>query len=256
MPEFIPILLVAVLLLLVLFIGFGMLAAPEAYRPVEMRREITLGEDFTVSYRPPEQEVASLEGTVSKGLISQVDKSISFDVLELEGISSAKINLKVQNTNLYGPLIIYINNNEIYNGYARIGDHSIYFNKDYLQTSNALDIQAESSGWKFWAPTMYIFNAKVSVNYKGSGGQVFHFYLNESEMKNIDRPELTIIIQRRNGRGLLTATVNGKNVYRDFVNKGEFFSKDYLKLGENIVALSTEPDTSFDVRSAEIVLWS
>jgi len=258
MPEFIPILVAAVLLMIILLMAFGggfISPAPTRGRgPSYASRTIQLGGNFTVMYVTGEEDVASFEGEVSKGLFSTEDKSIGFDVPNIGDVSEGIIELKILNSNHYGNLMIMVNGLEVYRGAPQIGKKLISFDGDILSDTNTINVMAESSGWKIWAPTVYIFDANVSVNYLGKKTQSFIFNLTDSEIIYISRARL-LIFGTRDGNGDLIARLNGVDIFSGFTTVYTDFSVDALKIGNNILSLSTEPNTKYNITSAQLVLF-
>jgi len=254
MPDFVPVLIAAVLSLIVLLIAFG---GGFISQPGELRasRTIFLGQDFTITYSAGEKSVASLGGEVSRGVFSGIgDKTIDFQVPNTADISECVIKLKIWNTNHYGNLIISINGKEIYRGFPNIGEKTISFGKDILEGSNTLEVEAENSGWRFWAPTVYIFDMNVNVNYLGRKTRSFTFDISENELTNTNRARL-LIFGTREGRGNLNVRLNGVEIYSGLTTVYTDFAVDALEIGNNTLDLSTEPDTTYNISSAQIVLF-
>jgi len=256
MPEFVPILIAAVLCLIVLLMAFGGgLVSPEQRVRLRSSRTIFLGQDFTITYSAGEKTVASLGGEVSRGVFSGIgDKTIDFQVPDIADVSEGMIKLKIWNTNHYGNLIISINGKEIYRGFPNIGEKIISFGGNILEPSNTLEIKAETSGWKFWAPTTYIFDLNVFVNYLGRKTKSFTFDISENEFINTNRARL-LIFGAREGRGNINARLNGIEIYSGLTTVYTDFSVDALKVGNNTLDLSTEPNTTYNISSAQIVLF-
>jgi len=256
MPDFVPVLIAAVLLLIVLIMAFGGgFISPRQGTGLKTSRTIFLGEDFSVTYSAGEKNVASLKGEVSRGVLSGAgDKTIDFSVSNIEDISEGVIKLKIWNVNHYGNLIISINGKEIYKGFPNIGEKTISFSSNILESSNTIEVKAETSGWRFWAPTTYIFDLDVFVSYSGKKTKSFNFDVSESEFAKTNRARL-LVFGTREGRGNLNVRLNGIEIYSGLTTVYTDFSADALKIGKNTLDLSTEPNTTYNISSAQIVLF-
>jgi len=256
MPDFVPILIAAVLMLIVLLIAFGgsllIPAGPGGTK--ESSKTIVLGQDLVVMYVEGQSNVASLQGEVSQGLFGNTEQQTDFTVDNYKDAAEGIIKLRTWNSNYYGALIIKVNDKEVYRGVPAIGEQSIVFDGSILNFSNVIEVEAESSGWKIWAPTIYIFNADLSVNYLGKKTQSLSFDLTDLEAKNVDRARL-LIFGVRNGPGNLVARLNGREIFSGFTTVYTDFAIDNLKAGSNTLDLSTERNTIYNLSSVQIVLF-
>ena len=182
------------------------------------------------------------------------DKSISFEIPNPSDATEGILKLNVENTNLYGAMIIRINGYEVYRDYPRIGRHTITFNGRNLTSNNVLDFIAESSGWKIWAPTVYVFDSDVSVDYIGRQTQTFSFNITNLELVNTGRARIVVFADRQ-GVGDIIIRVNGVEIYRGLTNVFTDFPVDILKEGDNIVEMSAEPNATYRVSSAQIIIF-
>jgi len=254
MPEFIPVLVAAVFLFIILLIAFGGVPAIQPTASLPPDRTISLGNNFTVSYITGQSFLTSVDGRVSRGLLEDVYKSVSFDVSNPSDVSQGVLKFKIQDSNLYGRFMVFVNSKEIYSGYPRVGSYTINFDKSLLRSSNVLDIRAESSGWKFWAPTVYIFSANISVNYEGIKTKSSTFNLTSTEVTNIRKARL-IVLGNRTGVGHLIVNINGNEVYNGFTTAVFDFQPDVLKEGVNIVDFSSEANTTYSISSADLIVF-
>jgi len=256
MPDFIPVLIVAILGLIVLLLVFGGGFGYYSYegRIAVSSKTIDLGKNFIVSYSLGEETVSSFGGEVNNGLFSSLDKTIDFDIEKIEDVSEAAIKLKTWNSNYYGNFMIFINGNEVYRGAPAIGDKTIGFNTSILMTNNVIEVKAENSGWKIWAPTVYIFDIDVFVSYTSGEIQTFDFNLTNFEVMNVNRGRF-LLFGTREGFGNLDARLNGVEIYSGRTPIYIDFAVDGLRTGINTLDLSTEPDTRYNISSAQIVLF-
>ncbi len=251
MPEFIPVLTVAVVLLLVLLVAFGGVLN---FQPIQTAtKTVFLGEHFTVSYIGGEESMATISGTVSKGIISGVGKSISFDASRLDEVINGRLDLKVVDTNLYGRLVVFLNGKEIYRKYPRLGNHSISFTKDMLVSKdNAIDIVAEGSGWRIWAPTAYIFNGNVLLDFAGLKKQTYTFDLTDADLR-ARNARFVLFLNSQTGRNLIVK-LNSYELFRGSANTFLDFPTNLLKTGTNAIEFTTEPNSNYDISSSQVIL--
>jgi len=251
--DFVPVLVGAVLILIVLMISFFGITPPPS-RGIAATRTVSLGENFSVTYTVGEEDITSLSGTVSKGLLSGRDEIIDFNVPTAEDVSEGLINLNIEDSNHYGSLIIRVNGKEVYKGFSKTGETLISFNGNILENRNTLEIIAESSGWKIWAPTIYVFDLSLSVNYLGKKTKSFIFDLTDLEIMNMNRVRL-LIFGERDGTGNLAVKINNREIYNGLTNIYTDFPVDILIAGNNTIDLSAGVNTRYDISSAEIVFF-
>lgn len=253
MPEFIPTLIAALLLLTGLLLVFGGYLVTGPSQPsISSRSEIILlGQDFTVSYGKGEENIGNITGKVSRGLISEIDKSISFDVSRVSDVTAGRITFKILDTNLYGKLEIFVNGNNIYSDYPRIGEHSIDFGKILLKAKdNVIEIRTSSSGWRFWAPSIYEIESYIYLDYGGYKPRVFYFDLNETD---INRAVLSI---DASGTGRRLGThINDYGIYLGYGDAYDDISINVFRYGSNKVEFFTESNSYYEVKKAELMIW-
>ena len=254
MPEFIHVLIVAVVGLIALMLAFGGFLNFGGGRISESSRTVTLGADFTVSYETGKKDVLSWGGEVNSGLFSNLEEREEFEIENVGDVTEGTVDMRIWNSNYYGNLLLYVNGEEVYNGAPLAGDKTVNFEGSVLKNNNVLEIRAENSGWKMWAPTVYILDADLSVSLESKRTQSFDFELSGLEVENLNRARL-LIFGTRNGAGDLTVKLNGKNI---FVGKTPIytdFAIDNFDIGTNTLELSADPNTSYDITSAQVVLF-
>jgi hypothetical protein len=257
MPEFIPVLIAAVLMMVVLLIVFsGGIETFTAPSDISNSRTLVLAEDISISHNVGETVVSNFDTTVSNGAFSREDKKFYFNVPTSSDVSEGILRFDVSDTNLYGNLLFFVNGKLIYNEPTEIGSHVLTFGGDVFNQENQLDIKAESSGWRMWAPTIYKLNGNISTNYLGERSERIKFNVTELEILNLDRFELRIF-GSRTGSGRLIARINGYEVYRGYLISSvtQSIQSDILEEGENTLELSSEIDSKYDLSSVQIVLF-
>jgi hypothetical protein len=258
MPDFVPVLVAAVLSLIVLLLVFG---GSMFFSPVSRQggiksssKTIVLGEDLVVMYVEGQENLTSFGGEVTQGLFGNSEKKINFDVDNSKDASEGIIKLRLWNSNYYGNLFVNVNGEEVYRGAPQIGEKTIIFDGDILKDTNTIEVQAESSGWKIWAPTVYIFNADLSVNYLGRKTQSLSFDLTNLEITNVNRARL-LVFGTRDGSGNLNARLNGREIFSGLTTVYTDFGIDTLRVGNNTLELSTEKNTRYNITSVQLVLF-
>jgi hypothetical protein len=256
MPDFVPVLVAAVLSLVVLLVAFGgsMFIPTGAGGHKESSKTIILGQNLVVMYIEGQKNVTSLGGEASQGIFGSSDQETGFTIDDYKDVSEGVIKLRTWNSNYYGNLFINVNGNQVFNGVPAIGEQTIIFDSSILRPNNTLQVQAESSGWKMWAPNVYIFNASLSVNYIGRTTQSLKFDLNSAESKGASRARL-LVFGTRTGPGNLVATLNGNQIFSGFTTVYTDFAIDNLKEGQNTLDLSTEKNTIYNITSVQIVVF-
>ena len=258
MPDFLPILIIGVICLIAFLIVFGggiITATPSrtrsAYLPED--RTIELG-SFSVYYTASEGKTGYVGGEVSNGIFSREEKRIGFSVSNPEEVSEAFIDLKVWQANYYGRFIILVNGKEVYADYPPVGEKLIGFDTSTLKKDNILEVKAESSGWRIWAPTVYSFDSDVVVNYLGKKTKSLNFELSKLETDNMEKARVVVFGERK-GTGNLDIMINGVKIYSGITTLYKDFSVDNLKTGNNTIEFSTEANTTYDISSAQIIIF-
>jgi hypothetical protein len=258
MTEFIPVLIAAVLLFVGLLLAFGAVTVPPPYQPppVEEPRHIILGEDFTVGYVRAEQELVNVSGTVSQGLLAAEDKRLAFELARPQDVTTARIYLHINDSNHYGPFVMILNGEEIYRGFPYPGDHTIELSKELLRERNELEISAGSSGWRFWAPTVYIFSAQIVIDWRPALEREFTFNLTGEDIAKAEGGRLVVYVESRQGTGYLTVKLNDRVLYsgirRSIVSS---FPPERFRHGPNELELSAPAGTRYVIDLAKIIIF-
>lgn len=256
MTDFIPVLVVAILMLAALLIGFGVIIMPE--EPVEQVRtgptgyypdEIYLGYNFSVADFQEAYTLAKIKGNVSSGVVSNVDQSVSFDVRKIEEIEFGKLKLTVSDTNAYGRIMIIVNGNVVYNDATYAGTQDIIFTKDILnRTGNTLVVRAEGSGWRIWAPTVYQIDLTMFGEVEDESEKTVTFDLDYIP----DSARIRVYVSRREGAGDLIIKLNNYKIYEGKVNSYRTFDPYVMRLGKNTAVIMAEPGSRYEIESAYI----
>jgi hypothetical protein len=255
MNDFIPVLVVAVLgLIALIFIFSGGFGFGGIGRISESSRTVTLGADFTVSYDVGEKDILAWGGEVNSGLFSNLEEREEFDIENVGDVSEGTIKMKIWNSNYYGNLLMYVNGEEVFNGAPLIGGKTVNFDASVLKSNNVLEVKAENSGWKMWAPTVYILDVDLSVSLESKKTQSFEFELSGLEVESLNRARL-LIFGTRNGAGNLDVLLNGNDIFEGKTPIYTDFAIDNFKAGTNTIELSADPNTEYNITSAQVVLF-
>jgi hypothetical protein len=254
MNDFIPVLIVAVIGLIALMLAFSGFFNFGIGRISESSETITLGVDFTVSYETGEKSILAWGGEVNSGLFSNLEEREEFEIENVGDVTEGTMDMKIWNSNYYGNLLVYVNGEEVYRGAPLVGGKTISFDGDILKNINVLEIKAENSGWKMWAPTVYILDADLSVSLESKRTQTFDFELSGLEVESLNRARL-LIFGTRNGAGDLTVKLNDNDIFIGKTPIYTDFAIDNFKSGTNTLELSADPNTSYDITSAQVVLF-
>jgi len=259
MPDFLPVLIIAIVCLIGLLLVFG--GGDLIFRPSERYPYRYLPADrtiefnyFDVSYMPGEEHAGYVGGEISNGIFVTKEKRVGFKVSRPEEVSEALINLKIWNTNYYGKIIILINGQEVYRDHPPVGEKLIGFDTDILKENNVLEVKAESSGWKIWAPTVYAFDLDVNVDYLAKKTKSFTFELTDIETEYMEKARIVVFAERE-GTGNLDIRINGVKVYSGITTVYKDFPVSVLNTGDNTIEFSTEANTKYDISSAQIIIF-
>jgi hypothetical protein len=145
MPEFVPVLVAATFMLVLLLVVFG--GSFLSYTDGGNRsKTITLGENLNVMYVEGQRDLASLGGESFAGITSWQSQSSSFSISDYQDISEGIIRLNVTESNYYGALMVHVNGNRVYSGVPKIGEQTIIFDPSVLEFENTVSVDAEKLG--------------------------------------------------------------------------------------------------------------
>jgi hypothetical protein len=254
MSEFVSVLIVAIVIFLALLLIFGGGVTIPVSSPNRIPEDNTIEfGSFNVFYTSSEDVTGHVSGEVSSGVFGSQDKRVGFQVTNPEEVSNALINLKIIDSNYYGKFIVFVNGKEVYADYPTVGEMLISFDPKVLNKNNVLEIKAESSGWKIWAPTVYDFDSNVVIDYLGRKSQSFNFTVSELGIKYLDKARVVAFGDRK-GTGDLIVRINGVEVFRGVTTVYKDFPISRLRAGNNTIDFSTEAETTYDISSAQIIL--
>jgi hypothetical protein len=258
MPEFVQVVAVAIVAFIFLLLAFNSSfdfsgisdSGNTRYAP---DRTVEFN-NFQVYYTASEDRTGHLEGEVSAGVFSSVDKRVGFQVANPNLASEAVIVLNTIDTNYYGKIIVLVNGKQVYADNAPIGEVAINFDRSLLSENNVVQVVAESSGWRIWAPTVYRFSMDVVINYYGRKSVDYIFNITDAEISRLQRARINVF-GSRDGAGNLNINMNGVRIFSGVTTVYKDFATSILREGNNTIDFSTEPNTKYDITSAQVILF-
>jgi len=263
MTEFIPILVVSILVLLALIVSFGgvewtdieqddklvVISDLDDYTETD-HTVVTLGGNFTVSHISESQRVASIKGEFTKGLTTSSSASDTFKLNDVTNIDVGVVKIKVNDTNYYGSLLVSINGRKVWAEYAGPGEYDAMFSPSVFKRINTVKVSAGGSGWRIWAPTVYVAEVGVYVEYFGVSKKKYEFELNTVP----DRARVVVYATGK-GSGELEVQLNNFKIYKGYANAYKYFDPDVMHTGTNKVSIIAGENGEYDVESAKLIFW-
>ena len=232
-------------------------------KEVEDFRHIALStKSFVVSYITEEKSFIEIKNFRAESGIfgaNEYEKVFSLTEDELSQLSSTKLYGEIEDTNLYGRLVVGLNGEKIFSDFVMPGEaFEIPLNKSLFRDKNEFLVTSESSGWRIWAPTVYIIKQlEVKSDFMGEVSQSFDFYVSEEETP-LNMGRIILNFDEINGEGNLIVRVNGNLVFNNtptLIQWIEIENCSSLVEGKNTVEMVSEKDTEFTVRNAEIIIF-
>ena len=176
---------------------------------------------------------------VKKSLFSSKQANISFRVSDLVNTENILLSGIVKEGQ--GRLMIYLNDQEIYNSEVRGNIPAIEMPKRLLRTDNVLVLMVSSPGIAFWQTNEYdLADVKVTADVTSIEAQSSKslFLVSATEKNNLERAMLKFEPDCTTDSGRLDVYVNEYNIYSAVPDCGGGrmtleFSPAYLRIGEN-----------------------
>lgn len=223
----------------------------------ENYESIELG-DFSVGYAISEQVAAQdFRIEIKKGLLADVSKTYTFSGAEA---TSARLTFSVADTNAYGGLRVLLNGLLIRTINAP-GDYTIDM-PDLSSGTNTLILEAESSGLKFWAPTVYVItNLNLTVSAWGEQRKTISFTLTDEEVEGWTTGRLIFWLDatKTRGEGNIIAEINGNTIYEAVPTLT--VQRDFSRLesgvvpGENVITFRTQKNSTYALKNVELIVF-
>ncbi|MCD6368069.1 MAG: hypothetical protein J7L45_03225 [Candidatus Aenigmarchaeota archaeon] len=195
---------------------------------------------------------------VKNGLFRRKDYKRVFTLTDdqLKKLRNSTIHVHVNDTNLYGRLIIYLNNELLFSGILESGDDiDIPVEKNLLKKKNELVVMAESSTWRIWAPTVYILDLDFISEFFGETSQKFSFTVPKS-IKSVKYSRLILDVSNVKGSGRLIVRLNSKTVFNGTPKSRQWVEfNDTVKCGENTIEMLPGGDVTFEIENAQLIIF-
>ncbi|MCK5022900.1 MAG: hypothetical protein KAS04_01870, partial [Candidatus Aenigmarchaeota archaeon] len=150
---------------------------------------------------------------VSQGYFGADSKEfqINVDGNILSNLRDVKISFGIDESNLYGNLIVKWNEKTYFEKTANLRSYDVYIDAEDVKESNVLEISAGGPGLYFWASTYYdLGNFKVVGEYGPEKFMSFKVYPNEIEAWNLG----TLKFYTTKGQsGVIIVKLNGNEIY-------------------------------------------
>ena len=195
------------------------------------------------------------EAVVKNGFFSSNQKlEYEFDGSETE---KAVLLFTVANSNLYGHLVVEMNDEVVYSNWTVNGTYEVE-NSDIKNGTNEIELKAKSSGSKFWAPTIYeLKDVKLEVEKYQFKSKTMPFVVPKEIFDKWVQGTFTMAIPRYSAEGDLVVKVNGNIVYNG-TPIGRVLAIPFSKfssgivVGENLVDFSAEGKGYYDLQQVSL----
>ena len=167
-------------------------------------------------------------------------------LLDEAGAESLTIKFDVVETNGYAPLIIKVNDNLVKEKTYVLGEYEIVVDKSLIQDTILVSIQAGSSGWKIWAPTVYkLSDIELVVKSYSQQNNEFVFTISDDEYDMFRKGRIDLTLD--DNIGSFVAELNNKVIYSGIVEDYESleFNQSSIKKGENVLELRAGMNSLF-----------
>lgn len=234
-------------------------------------RHIYLGDSY-VTFKPVSGAKLEEEGpwTVARGILTLQEQELHFiaNEDEFDAIAGGVLSFHIVDSNKYGALLVKLNDKVIWSGMPDVNDMiqidmepfvSILSNGD-----NKITIGAASSGWRVWAPTVYIFdNMELSEKTYEKASKTFDFELSSTEVANWEVGRVVFKIDAADNSDDLTIKINDAVVFKGRPSpKGVSYTIDFssviadVKSGKNTLSLEAGKSASYDVKELEVIVFT
>ncbi|GEM_PF-2763913 len=221
---------------------------------------------FDITFRDEERIIGDINRTeIKRGIFSNEPQYIEFDLTkdQLDKMTSMEMDFYVHDTNHLDEMYIVLNDEEIYSGYPDGGrSYSFDINQSLLEQNNMMEISAGSSGWRFWAPTVYILeDFRIKADILERKDRTFSFSLDRDQADNFLMGRLVLDPREFDAQSPLVIQANGRDVYRqtsavpDRRSMWIDFEDIPMYEGENTLTLFTEVDSLYSFNSAKMVYF-
>ncbi len=234
-------------------------------------RHINLG-DTHVTYKPVEGAKLEEEGpwTVARGVLTLQEHELNFqaDAAEFDALSKGTLSFHIVDTNHYGALLVSLNDKVVWSGMPDVNDivqiDMAPFRSLFRDGRNTIQIGATSSGWRIWAPTVYVLDdMQLSERAYEKATQTFEFDLTSDEVANWEVGRAVFKIDSADASDDLIIRVNDAIVFRGRPSPKQIsYTIDFssviadIQPGTNTLSLEAGKSASYEIRELEIIVFT
>lgn len=222
-------------------------------------------EPFTVDFKEERIVFGEINRTdIAKGFLTDESRKINFNLTEsqLDKVTRMDLNFTLLDSNYFGELLIELNDNLVYSKRpSSCKEHRVEVNESLLEKHNELRISSESSGFRFWVPSIYqLKDFQVGISILGREIKEFTLPLKKKQADDFYLGRLVLNPKEFGGYGPLVVQANGEDVYRKTPeNRGrpiwiDFKNASFVE-GENTLSLFTGHNASYKFDSADFVYF-
>jgi hypothetical protein len=229
------------------------ISLPVIYEPREIEVKYALGLNILASKENVE---------VASGLLTSKEINLVGEISEgkLAEVTDAFIVIIVDSTNILKPLIVTVNEKEVYRDTPQPGTLYIPIEKNILKIKNIITIRTEFPGLlQFWKTSKYeVKEAKFGVNIYGPAFKDFEFELDKEIFQNFKHAKLEFNVLDRDKKANLVIKINDYLIWRDVASIGKFEKvidyKRFFKEGKNVLSFSAEPDVTYKLKDISFMI--
>ncbi len=246
MDELYAFLFAGLFILLMLFVFFG---GPriEPYTPLENGstgefnwKIIELGDVALEEQKVEKKEILDGLFKIRNGIFSgkpPYKRRFEVEKYILENLDNATLSFTVKDTNNYGKLYVILNNETLVKKSAPLGKYTL--NMAPIE-ENYLEFKAGSSGWKIWAPTVYIIsNLSIETDYSFKEIPRYEFFISEYIYKNFYECKLQFDFIESNEK--FNISLNNQTEYNGIPDsRVNVIKLKNIKEGKNLISFSSD----------------
>lgn len=184
---------------------------------------------------------------IRNGLFDKQDKQLVFKLQDPDNTDDVLISFFSKKSK--GNLIMIMNGYEIYNSeISQVNVKPIRVSKDYLATTNTLEIAASGVGVAFWSTNEFLlenFKITADVTDISTRESVLRFVIPREEAQNIEKAELRFVPECQPADvGVLDILINNRMIFSSVPDCGvprplEFAPANIIT-GENTISFRTD----------------
>ncbi len=169
-----------------------------------------------------------------------------FSIADLANTENVLLSFNIKQT--HGRLIIKLNDEEIFNSKAALGNvKPIKLPKEFLKENNILEFSVSNTGLAFWSLNEYnLEDVKITADVTDVSKRTSEsiFIVSNTEKSNLDESSIRFLPNCLVSEvGKLTISINGKEIYSQIPDCGMLSTipllPDYIRSGENKITFST-----------------